>query len=63
MQMSVLSMSVLCREAYGIESAHTVLRGTLRYKGYSMAMDSLMKLGLFKSDKINLTGYSWVRLS
>ena len=26
-----------------------------------MAMDSLMKLGLFKSDKINLSGYSWVR--
>ncbi len=31
---------------YGIESAHTVLRGTLRKKGYSKAWNNLVKLGL-----------------
>lgn len=31
---------------YGIEKAHTVLRGTLRKKGYSIAWNNLVKLGL-----------------
>jgi len=31
---------------YGIESAHTVLRGTLRKKGYSKAWNNIVKLGL-----------------
>jgi saccharopine dehydrogenase-like NADP-dependent oxidoreductase len=31
---------------YGIESAHTVLRGTLRKKGYAAAWNNLIKLGL-----------------
>ena len=31
---------------YGIEGAHTVLRGTLRRKGYSHAWNMLIKLGL-----------------
>lgn len=31
---------------YGIEKAHTVLRGTLRKKGYSAAWNNLVKLGL-----------------
>ncbi len=31
---------------YGIESAHTVLRGTLRRKGYSKAWNMLVKMGL-----------------
>lgn len=31
---------------YGIENAHTVLRGTLRKKGYSKAWNNLVKLGL-----------------
>lgn len=33
-------------EPYGITSAHTVLRGTLRKKGYSAAWNLLIKLGL-----------------
>ncbi|XP_071082800.1 alpha-aminoadipic semialdehyde synthase, mitochondrial-like [Haliotis cracherodii] len=31
---------------YGIESANTVLRGTIRYQGYSTAIKGLMQLGL-----------------
>lgn len=31
---------------YGIESAHTVLRGTLRRKGYSASWNALVRLGL-----------------
>uniref|UniRef100_A0A7M4FXZ6 Alpha-aminoadipic semialdehyde synthase, mitochondrial n=1 Tax=Crocodylus porosus TaxID=8502 RepID=A0A7M4FXZ6_CROPO len=37
-------------EPYGIQSAHTLLRGTLRYKGYSKAMGGFVKLGLVNSD-------------
>ncbi|KAM5255214.1 alpha-aminoadipic semialdehyde synthase, mitochondrial [Ctenodactylus gundi] len=33
-------------EIYGIPSAHTLLRGTLRYKGYSKALNGFVKLGL-----------------
>ncbi|KAK6638413.1 hypothetical protein RUM44_008842 [Polyplax serrata] len=33
-------------EAYGLHDAHTVLRGTLRYKGFSDTIKSMQKLGL-----------------
>uniref|UniRef100_A0A8C3L0R2 Aminoadipate-semialdehyde synthase n=1 Tax=Chrysolophus pictus TaxID=9089 RepID=A0A8C3L0R2_CHRPC len=33
-------------EPYGIQTAHTLLRGTLRYKGYSKTMGGFVKLGL-----------------
>lgn len=33
-------------EPYGIQSAHTLLRGTLRFKGFSNAMSGFVKLGL-----------------
>lgn len=55
--------STIYKQAYGIDSAHTVLRGTLRYKGYSSAMDALIKLGVFKSQKMNLEGFSWADLT
>ncbi|KAM6152438.1 alpha-aminoadipic semialdehyde synthase, mitochondrial [Erethizon dorsatum] len=35
---------------YGIPSAHTVLRGTLRYKGYSKALNGFVKLGLINRE-------------
>nr|XP_028601694.1 alpha-aminoadipic semialdehyde synthase, mitochondrial [Podarcis muralis] len=35
---------------YGIQSAHTLLRGTLRYKGYSKAIGGFVKLGLINSE-------------
>jgi alpha-aminoadipic semialdehyde synthase len=38
--------STIYSELYGIESAHTILRGTLRFKGFSEAMKGLVKLGL-----------------
>ncbi|NXQ95802.1 AASS protein, partial [Sagittarius serpentarius] len=37
-------------EPYGIQTAHTLLRGTLRYKGYSKTMGGFVKLGLINSD-------------
>ncbi|XP_072291019.1 alpha-aminoadipic semialdehyde synthase, mitochondrial [Eucyclogobius newberryi] len=33
-------------EPYGIQSAHTILRGTLRFKGYTKAMSGFVKMGL-----------------
>lgn len=38
--------STVYRDLYGIHSADTVLRGTLRYKGYCDAMKGLISLGL-----------------
>ncbi|XP_013358748.1 PREDICTED: alpha-aminoadipic semialdehyde synthase, mitochondrial [Chinchilla lanigera] len=38
-------------EIYGIPSAHTVLRGTLRYKGYSKALNGFVKLGLINREE------------
>ncbi|XP_054419890.1 alpha-aminoadipic semialdehyde synthase, mitochondrial isoform X3 [Pteronotus mesoamericanus] len=37
-------------EIYGIQSAHTLLRGTLRYKGYAKALNGFVKLGLINRD-------------
>ncbi|XP_068459012.1 alpha-aminoadipic semialdehyde synthase, mitochondrial [Clinocottus analis] len=37
-------------EAYGIQTAHTLIRGTLRFKGFSKAMSGFVKLGLINSD-------------
>nr|XP_003221378.1 PREDICTED: alpha-aminoadipic semialdehyde synthase, mitochondrial isoform X2 [Anolis carolinensis] len=37
-------------EPYGIQSAHTLLRGTLRYRGYSKAISGFVKLGLIDSE-------------
>ena len=51
----------LVRGAYGIENAHTVLRGTLRYKGYADAMQTLFETGLFAQTKMNLAGFTWVK--
>jgi len=38
--------STIYREVYGISDAHTILRGTLRYKGYAKQVQGLVKLGL-----------------
>uniref|UniRef100_A0A670YAZ8 Alpha-aminoadipic semialdehyde synthase, mitochondrial n=1 Tax=Pseudonaja textilis TaxID=8673 RepID=A0A670YAZ8_PSETE len=37
-------------EPYGIQSAHTLLRGTLRYTGYCKAIEGFVKLGLINSE-------------
>ncbi|NXT00509.1 AASS protein, partial [Jacana jacana] len=37
-------------EPYGIQTARTLLRGTLRYKGYSKTMRGFVKLGLINPD-------------
>ncbi|XP_069812633.1 alpha-aminoadipic semialdehyde synthase, mitochondrial-like [Dendropsophus ebraccatus] len=37
-------------EPYGIQSAHTLMRGTLRYKGFAKAMSGFVKMGLINAD-------------
>uniref|UniRef100_A0A673AZP7 Uncharacterized protein n=1 Tax=Sphaeramia orbicularis TaxID=375764 RepID=A0A673AZP7_9TELE len=37
-------------EPYGIQSAHTLVRGTLRFQGFSSAMSGFVKLGLINSE-------------
>ncbi|XP_053111912.1 alpha-aminoadipic semialdehyde synthase, mitochondrial isoform X2 [Hemicordylus capensis] len=37
-------------EPYGIQSAHTLLRGTLRYRGFSKALGGFVKLGLINPE-------------
>ncbi|XP_072242558.1 alpha-aminoadipic semialdehyde synthase, mitochondrial [Leuresthes tenuis] len=37
-------------EPYGIQTAHTLIRGTLRFKGFSTAMTALVKLGLINTE-------------
>lgn len=37
-------------EPYGIQAAHTLIRGTLRFKGFSKAMSGFVKLGLINSE-------------
>ncbi|NXT99991.1 AASS protein, partial [Buphagus erythrorhynchus] len=41
-------------EPYGIQTARTLLRGTLRYKGYSKTMRGFVKLGLINPDPYSL---------
>ncbi|XP_060770752.1 alpha-aminoadipic semialdehyde synthase, mitochondrial [Neoarius graeffei] len=42
--------STIYAEPYGIESAHTLIRGTLRFKGFSSAVSSFIKLGLINTE-------------
>ncbi|KAG7257700.1 hypothetical protein CRUP_031902, partial [Coryphaenoides rupestris] len=37
-------------EPYGIQDAHTLVRGTLRFKGFTNAMSGFVKLGLINSE-------------
>ncbi|KAH9512582.1 hypothetical protein Btru_038850, partial [Bulinus truncatus] len=42
--------STIYSSEYGIQSAHTVLRGTIRYKGFVEAVRSLIIMGLFGTE-------------
>ncbi|NWY40802.1 AASS protein, partial [Sylvia atricapilla] len=50
-------------EPYGIQTARTVLRGTLRYKGYSRTMRGFVKLGLINPDPNPLLNSTAPRLT
>uniref|UniRef100_A0A6Q2Z665 Aminoadipate-semialdehyde synthase n=1 Tax=Esox lucius TaxID=8010 RepID=A0A6Q2Z665_ESOLU len=55
-------------EEYGIETAHTLIRGTLRFSGFSKAMSGFVKLGLINTDscpmlKETSAPVSWVRMT
>ncbi|KAJ3597136.1 hypothetical protein NHX12_003536 [Muraenolepis orangiensis] len=41
-------------EPYGIQEAHSLIRGTLRFKGFTDAMSGFVKLGLINSDPAGL---------
>ncbi|XP_065829633.1 alpha-aminoadipic semialdehyde synthase, mitochondrial-like [Oscarella lobularis] len=43
--------STIYVEKYGLETAHTILRGTLRYKGFGSALDTLFQSGLLSGEK------------
>ncbi|XP_035280713.1 alpha-aminoadipic semialdehyde synthase, mitochondrial isoform X1 [Anguilla anguilla] len=45
-------------EPYGIESAHTLIRGTLRFKGFSSAMSGFVKLGLINAEPCPMLDHS-----
>lgn len=42
--------STIYKELYGISDASTIIRGTLRYKGYTDAVKGLVRLGLLSPD-------------
>lgn len=42
--------SLIYKDVYGIPNAHTILRGSLRYKGYSDAVKGLHMLGLMSTE-------------
>ncbi|CAG5131011.1 unnamed protein product [Candidula unifasciata] len=43
--------STIYGKEYGIESARTILRGTIRYKGFTEGVRGLIALGLFETDQ------------
>uniref|UniRef100_A0A673GTA3 Alpha-aminoadipic semialdehyde synthase, mitochondrial-like n=1 Tax=Sinocyclocheilus rhinocerous TaxID=307959 RepID=A0A673GTA3_9TELE len=45
-------------QPYGIESAHTLIRGTLRFRGFSSAMSGFVKLGLINTEPCPLLGHT-----
>uniref|UniRef100_A0A8C9TUU6 Aminoadipate-semialdehyde synthase n=1 Tax=Scleropages formosus TaxID=113540 RepID=A0A8C9TUU6_SCLFO len=52
---------------YGIESAHTLIRGTLRFKGFCNAMSGFVKLGLVNTEPCPMLSstaspVSWVKM-
>lgn len=42
--------SLIYEDAYGIQGCETILRGTLRYRGFCLAMRALQSLGLFSEE-------------
>ncbi|XP_070827469.1 alpha-aminoadipic semialdehyde synthase, mitochondrial [Chaetodon trifascialis] len=45
-------------EPYGIQTAHTLIRGTLRFKGFCTAMSGFVKLGLIDSEPCPMLHHS-----
>uniref|UniRef100_A0A672RMX5 Alpha-aminoadipic semialdehyde synthase, mitochondrial n=1 Tax=Sinocyclocheilus grahami TaxID=75366 RepID=A0A672RMX5_SINGR len=45
-------------EPYGIESPRTLIRGTLRFRGFSSAMSGFVKLGLINTEPCPLLGHT-----
>lgn len=45
-------------EPYGIQTAHTLIRGTLRFRGFSKAMSGFVRLGLISSEPCPILHHS-----
>ncbi|XP_041964997.1 alpha-aminoadipic semialdehyde synthase, mitochondrial [Alosa sapidissima] len=50
-------------EPYGIQSAHTLVRGTLRFRGFSRAMSGFVKLGLINTEPCPMLHHTAVPVS
>ncbi|XP_061108202.1 alpha-aminoadipic semialdehyde synthase, mitochondrial-like [Conger conger] len=50
-------------ELYGIETAHTLIWGTVRFKGFSSAMSGFVKLGLINTEPCPMLDHSAPPLS
>ncbi|CAL8360409.1 unnamed protein product [Lota lota] len=50
-------------EPYGIQDAHTLIRGTLRYKGFIDAMSGFVKLGLINTEPTSILQTGSTRVS
>ncbi|KAM9853985.1 alpha-aminoadipic semialdehyde synthase, mitochondrial [Aulostomus maculatus] len=59
--------STIYAEPYGIQTAHTLIRGTLRFQGFSKAMSGFVQLGLISAESCPLlqqtsSSVSWKEL-
>ncbi len=51
--------SILYKEIYGIEEAKTMMRGTFRYPGWCVTIDTMKALNLISYDKYNFAGKTY----
>lgn len=52
--------SVSYKDVYGINDVQTILRGTLRYKGFCQIIKGAYKLGLLSLEKKEISSQSWL---
>lgn len=51
--------SLVYESVYGIEGAETILRGTLRYKGFCCVMRAMQSVGLFAETPVPESSGGW----
>lgn len=44
--------SLMYQELYGLKESQLIMRGTLRYRGYTAIVNSFKELGIFNEDKV-----------
>jgi saccharopine dehydrogenase-like NADP-dependent oxidoreductase len=53
--------SLVYESVYGIEGADTILRGTLRFKGFCKVMRAMQSMGLFAEASVPAGGTNWAK--